>query len=79
MLVKTTLVETPRRKHHYTPEEYPKLEEAAIYKSKYRDGEIVPMFEGITNHNEIVGNIFAHLKFGLRGGNHRVYLGDMRL
>jgi Uma2 family endonuclease len=71
------LVETPKR--HYTPEEYLQLEEKATYKSEYRDGEIVPMTGGTTNHNEIAGNIFAHLKFGLRSRNYRVYIRDVRL
>ena len=30
-------------KRYYTPEEYLTLEEAAEFKSEYRDGEIVPM------------------------------------
>lgn len=65
--------------HHYTPEEYLALEEKAEYKSEYRDGEIVPMTGGTTNHNEIAGNFYANLKFGLRGKNYRVYIGDVRL
>lgn len=77
MLVETALVETP--KHRYTPEEYLQLEEAAAYKSEYRNGEIVPMTGGTTDHNKIVGNIFAYLKFGLRGQNYDIYIGDVRL
>ncbi len=44
-------LETPKR--YYTPEEYLELEEKAEYKSEYRDGEIVPMIGGTTNHNQI--------------------------
>ncbi len=45
------VVET--QKQYTTPEEYLALEEAAESKSEYRDGEIVPMTGGTTNHNEI--------------------------
>ena len=57
------------QKLSYTPEEYLEIEEKAEYKSEYRDGEIVPMTGGTTNHNKISGNFYAYLKFGLRGNN----------
>ncbi len=63
----------------YTPEEYLQLEEQAEYKSEYRDGEIIPMTGGTTNHNEISGNFYANLKFGLKKQNYRVYMADVRL
>ena len=63
----------------YTPEEYLKLEERAEYKSEYRDGEIIPMTGGTTDHNEISGNFYTNLKFGLRKQNYRVYIADVRL
>jgi Uma2 family endonuclease len=71
------VVET--QKQYTTPEEYLALEEAAESKSEYRDGEIVPMTGGTTNHNEITGNFYAHLKFALRGQNYRVFMLDVRL
>ncbi|PHM08266.1 Uma2 family endonuclease [Nostoc sp. 'Peltigera malacea cyanobiont' DB3992] len=67
------------QKIYYTPEEYLEIEEKAEYKSEYRDGEIVPMTGGTTNHNKIAGNFYAYLKFGLRGTNYDVYIGDVRL
>ena len=67
------------KSHYYTPEEYLELEEKAEYKSEYRDGEIVAMAGGTTNHNEIAGNLYANLKFALRKKNYRVYIGDVRL
>ncbi|MGJ5634826.1 Uma2 family endonuclease [Nostoc sp. CALU 1950] len=67
------------KKFYYTPEEYLELEEKAEYKSEYRDGEIVPMTGGTTNHNKIAGNFYAYLKFGLRGKKYDVYIGDVRL
>lgn len=67
------------QKRHYTPEEYLELEEKAEYKNEYRDGEIVPMTGGTTNHNQIAGNFYANLKFSLKKQNYRVYIGDVRL
>ncbi len=70
-------VQTP--KHHYTPEEYLALEDAAEYKNEYRDGEILPMTGGTTNHNKIALNMAANLKFALRGQTYDIYIGDVRL
>ncbi|MDF5731369.1 MAG: Uma2 family endonuclease [Rhizonema sp. PD38] len=67
------------QKRHYTLEEYLALEEKAEYKSEYRDGEIVPMTGGTTNHNKIALNLAASLKIALRRKNHDVYIGDVRL
>ncbi|HLO50984.1 MAG TPA: Uma2 family endonuclease [Kamptonema sp.] len=66
-------------KRYYTPEEYLALEEAAIDKSEYHDGEIVPMTGGTTNHNSIIINLIANLKFGLRGKDYRLFTSDVRL
>jgi Uma2 family endonuclease len=70
-------VQTPKRYH--TPEEYLVLEETADYKSEYRDGEIIPMTGGTTNHNKIALNFASNLKFGLRGQNYDIYIGDVKL
>jgi Uma2 family endonuclease len=43
-------------KRYYIPEEYLELEEKAEYKNEYRDGEIVPITGGTTNHNKIAQN-----------------------
>jgi Uma2 family endonuclease len=63
----------------FTPEEYLELEERAEYKSEYRDGEIIPITGGTTNHNEIAGNFYAFLKFQLKQRGYRVYFSDVRL
>lgn len=63
----------------YTPEEYLKLEEQAEYRSEYRDGEIIPMTGGTTNHNEISLNLATNLRFSLKKQNYRVYMADVRL
>jgi Uma2 family endonuclease len=68
-----------RQTQTYTPEEYLQLEAKAAYKSEYRDGEIVPITGGTTNHNEIALNLAATLKLSLRRQNYRVYIGDVRL
>ena len=60
-----TEVQTVKR--FYTPEEYLALEEQAEFKSEYRNGKIVPMTGGTTNHNKIAGNFYAFLRFALRG------------
>lgn len=66
-------------KRYYTPEEYLALEEAALDKSEYHDGEIIPMTGGTTNHNSIIINLIANLKFGLRGKNYSLFTSDVRL
>jgi Uma2 family endonuclease len=66
-------------KRYYTPEEYLALEEVAIDKSEYHDGEIIPMTGGTTNHNSIIINLIANLKFGLRGKDYRLFTSDVRL
>jgi Uma2 family endonuclease len=66
-------------KRYYTPEEYLEIEEKAEYKSEYRDGEIIPMTGGTTNHNKITGNFYAYSKFALKGKKYDVYISDLRL
>lgn len=63
----------------YTPEEYLSLEEQSDFRSEYRDGEIVPMTGGSINHNRIAGNIYALLKYALRGKNLEAFISDLRL
>lgn len=72
-------MELQTRIREYSPEEYLQLEEQAELKSEYHDGEIVSIARNTTNHNEIAGNFYANLKFGLRKQNYRVYIGDVRL
>ncbi|MEB3147498.1 MAG: Uma2 family endonuclease [Sphaerospermopsis sp.] len=67
------------KKQYYTPEEYLELEEKAEFKNEYRDGEIFPMAGGTTNHNKISGNLYAYLKFALRGQDYEIYINDVRL
>ncbi len=66
-------------KRFYTPEEYLELEEQADIRSEYRDGEIIPMTGGTTNHNQIALNLAASLKVAAKKQNCRVYMADVRL
>jgi Uma2 family endonuclease len=79
MSIKTTTIEAQTLKKSYTAEEYLELEEKADYKSEYRDGKIVPMTGGTTNHNKIAGNFYAFLRFALRGKEYDIYISDVRL
>ncbi|WGV25848.1 Uma2 family endonuclease [Halotia branconii] len=67
------------QKRYYTPEEYLELEEKAQFRSEYCNGEIIPMTGGTTNHNKITGNLYAYLKFALKGRNYDIYISDVRL
>jgi Uma2 family endonuclease len=72
-------MQTQTEKRSYSREEYLELEETAEYKSEYRDGEIVPMTGGTTNHNSIIVNLVAHLKFALRRQNYKLFTSDVRV
>jgi Uma2 family endonuclease len=72
-------MQTQTEQRYYTREEYLALEETAEYKSEYHDGEIIAMTGGTTNHNSIIVNLIAHLKFGLRGSNYKLFTSDVRL
>ncbi|MGB3535835.1 MAG: Uma2 family endonuclease [Microcoleaceae cyanobacterium] len=63
----------------YTPEEYLILEEQSETRNEYHDGEIVPMSGGTVNHNSIIVNLVAFLKFAFRGQNKSLFTSDVRL
>ena len=66
-------------KRYYTPEEYLTLEETAEYKSEYRDGEIVPMTGGTTNHNILAGNFYKRFPLRIQGQSYKTFIADVRL
>ncbi|MDJ0580246.1 Uma2 family endonuclease [Crocosphaera sp.] len=66
-------------KQIYTPEEYLQLEEKSTEKHEYRNGEIVLMTGGTTNHNRLVLEFCTYLNFALREQNAEVFAGDVRL
>ena len=62
----------------YTLDEYRELEETAEFRNEYRDGEIVQMTGGTIDHSQIIGNIYAFLKYALRGKSARPF-SELRL
>jgi Uma2 family endonuclease len=72
-------MQTQIEKRYYSPEEYLELEEKAEYKNEYRDGAIVPMTGGTTNHNNIAGNFYVQILLALREKKYNIYIGDVRL
>ncbi len=72
-------MQTQTPKKSYSPEEYLQLEETSESKNEYKDGEIIPIAGGTTNHNEIARNFYANFKFTMRGKNYKIYIGDVKL
>lgn len=66
-------------KKYYTPEEYLTLEEKATDKHEYRDGKIVLMTGGTTNHNQIAGNFYKRFPLKTQNQDYYVYINDVRL
>ncbi|MEH1888283.1 MAG: Uma2 family endonuclease [Nostoc sp.] len=66
-------------KRYYTPEEYLELEEKAEYKNEYKDGEIIPVTGGTTNHNKIAGNFYKKFPTTVQGQAYDIYIGDVKL
>jgi Uma2 family endonuclease len=74
-----TAKQQPTQKRYYTTEEYLALEESAIDKSEYHDGEIVPMPGGTANHNKIAGNFYKKFPLTVNGQDYETFINDMRL
>ncbi|NEQ37237.1 MAG: Uma2 family endonuclease [Okeania sp. SIO3I5] len=66
-------------KRLYTPEEYLTLEEKAIDKHEYRDGKIILMSGGTTNHNQIAGNFCRKFPLTIEEQEYDIYISDVRL
>ncbi len=66
-------------KRYYTPEEYLALEEKAVDRHEYRDGEIITMPGGTTNHNQVAGNFYKRFPLTIQSQNYYVYINDVRL
>ncbi len=64
---------------YYTPAEYLDLEEQAEYKNEYRNGEIIPMTGGTTNHNKIAGNFYKRFPLTIAEQDYEIYIGDVKL
>ncbi len=63
----------------YSREEYLILEEKSAEKHEYRDGEIITMTGGTTNHNILAGKFYALLLSLLEEEDYQIYMGDVRL
>lgn len=70
---------TQTEKQYYTTEEYLTLEEKATEKHEYRDGEIVLMTGGTTNHNQIAGNFYKRFPLKIQNQDYYTYINDVRL
>ncbi|MFM2060830.1 MAG: hypothetical protein RLZZ507_500 [Cyanobacteriota bacterium] len=79
MKLQTIIQEIKTVKAYYTPEEYLELEEKSEYKNEYRDGEIIPMTGGTTNHNKLALNLATSLNLALNDLDYEVYIGDVKL
>ena len=72
-------MQTQVKQRYFTPEEYLLLEENAEYKSEYRNGEIIAMTGGTTNHNTIAGNFYATFSHRVKEQNYEIFISDLRL
>jgi len=79
MKLQTTTQEIKVATACYTPEEYLELEEKADYKNEYRDGEIISMTGGTTQHNKLALNLATGLNVALNDLNYEIYIGDVKL
>jgi Uma2 family endonuclease len=79
MKLETTTQEITIATASYTPEEYLELEAKAEDKNEYRNGEIIPMTGGTTNHNQLALNLAISLSLALDDLDYRTYIGDVKL
>ena len=79
MKLQTTTQEIKVVTAYYTPEEYLELEEKADDKNEYRDGEIISMTGGTTNHNKLALNLATSLNVALNDLDYDIYIGDVKL
>lgn len=66
-------------KKYFTREEYLILEEKALEKSEYHNGEIITMTGGTTNHNLLALRMAAKFLSLLEDEEYQIYIGDVRL
>ncbi len=78
-VVTKKLPATQIAKRDYTPEEYLALEEKAIDKSEYHDGEIIPMTGGTTNHNKLALNFCRKFPLTINNQDYEIFINDVRL
>jgi Uma2 family endonuclease len=71
------LLETGKRS--YTLEEYLQIEETAEDRHEYRDGKIVLMTGGTTNHSQIAGNFYFYFRLVLNNQNYKIFGSDVKV
>ncbi|MDJ0659905.1 MAG: Uma2 family endonuclease [Crocosphaera sp.] len=67
------------KKQYYTLEEYLTLEEKSIDKHEYKDGEIILMTGGTTNHNQIALNFCRKFPLKIKNQDYYIYINDVRV
>ncbi len=69
----------PAEKRRYTVAEYFALEEAALEKHEYRQGEILAMYGGTLDHSGINSNVLREVGNRLKGKPCRAYDSNLRV
>jgi Uma2 family endonuclease len=72
-------MQTQTKSQFYNIAEYLQLEEKALEKSEYCNGEIFTMAGSTPQHNRLCLNIGGELNFKLRKTDHQVYMTDIKL
>ena len=73
------MIVVTKNQNRISPEEYLLIEAKSTEKHEYRNGEIILMTGGTTNHNKLAGKIYARLLLALEDQDYEVYMGDVRL
>ncbi|MEA5596468.1 Uma2 family endonuclease [Rivularia sp. UHCC 0363] len=68
-----------QEKKLYTPSEYLEFEVNSEERHEYINGEVICVTGGTPNHNQITGNFYASLNFGLKRQPYRVFVADQRI
>ncbi len=68
-----------QEQRQYSLEEYLEIEVNSQERHEYIDGEMILMAGGTPNHNQIAGNFYASLNFGVKRQPYRVFIADQRL
>ncbi len=73
------IINTIKEEKVYSSEEYHHAEELAPNKNEFRNGKIIPMPGGSSNHADIIGNIYICLRMALKSSNFRVFNSELKI
>jgi Uma2 family endonuclease len=75
------MIEILEKEKLLSAEDYHKLEEIAKHKSEFRNGKLVAMPGGSSNHADIIGNIYMTLRLTLKksGKKFRVFNSELKV